>query len=103
MISAADLEDKTGKHTVSPGEVIPARELLGDLLMQMNQPAKALAAYRLDLENHNNRFNGLAGAASAAAKSNDPVSAQNYWKQLLAISDARSPRLQPLKQELKIN
>lgn len=105
MNAAADMEDKTGKHSVTPGEVIPARELLGDLLMLMNQPAKALEAYRIDLENHNNRLNGLAGAALAATKSNDHINARNYWNQLVSVTDPHSPRLSAIQKEmnLKIN
>ena len=50
MNVAADMEDKTEKHPVTPGEVIPARELLGDMLLQMNKPGKALEAYESRFE-----------------------------------------------------
>jgi len=65
MKMAADMEDKTEKHPVTPGEIIPARELLADLYMEMHQPLKALEAYRLDLATHPNRYNGLQGVAKA--------------------------------------
>ena len=68
MALAADAEDKTFKHPVTPCEVIPARELLGDLLLQMNRPGEALEAYELDLKRHPNRFNGLYGARLAAER-----------------------------------
>ena len=88
MTAAADMEDKTPKHPVTPGEVIPARELLGDMLTEMNQPAKALQAYEADLKRHPNRFNGLYGAGSAAEKLRDIEKTNSYYHQLAAISNA---------------
>jgi hypothetical protein len=52
MDAAADMEDMTQKHPVTPGEVIPARELLGDMLLQVNKPGAALEAYEEDLRKH---------------------------------------------------
>ncbi|MES2773746.1 MAG: hypothetical protein V4722_06155 [Bacteroidota bacterium] len=86
MTEAADMEDKTEKHPVSPGEVLPARELLGDMLLQINQPDKALDAYEANLKKHPNRFNGLYGAAVAAQKCNKPDMARARYEQLLSIS-----------------
>jgi len=40
MIESADMEDQTDKHAVTPGEALPARELLGDMLLDMNIPHK---------------------------------------------------------------
>lgn len=68
MSLAADMEDKTEKHPVTPCEVIPARELQGDLLLEMNRPAEALEAYAADLKKHPGRLNGLNGAKLAAAR-----------------------------------
>ena len=69
MTEAADMEDATEKHPVTPGEVIPARELLGDMYMEHGEFARALEMYEADLERHTGRFNGLYGAAIAAKKS----------------------------------
>jgi hypothetical protein len=88
MIIAADMEDATEKDPVTPGEVIPARELLGDMYLQTGQPAKALTAYEADLLRHSNRFNGVAGAAIASEKSGDTKKAIVYYKQLLAMSES---------------
>ncbi|HZP18031.1 MAG TPA: hypothetical protein VFB00_08705 [Terriglobales bacterium] len=66
MRSAADLEDRIDKHPVTPGYVIPARELLGDLLLELNQPARALAEYESALRSSPGRFNATFGAARAA-------------------------------------
>jgi tetratricopeptide (TPR) repeat protein len=91
MHLAARMEDETGKHPVTPGEVLPARELLGDMLMEMNQPALALEAYEQDLEKHVNRFNGLWGAANAAQKSGNTEKANKYFA-LVADRSGRSDR-----------
>jgi tetratricopeptide (TPR) repeat protein len=87
MYDAAMMEDKTEKHPVTPGEVIPARELLGDMLMEMNKPGEALTAYESDLERHPNRFNGLYEASVAAAKANNIEKAKHYYQQLTAIAN----------------
>lgn len=86
MNLAADLEDATPKHPVTPGEILPARELLGDMLLQMDQPAKALEAYKKDLQRHPNRFNGLYGAGLAAERSGDAGMARSYYQQLLKMA-----------------
>lgn len=86
MQQAADMEDKTEKHPVTPGEVLPARELLADMLLEMHQPQKALEAYELDLANHPNRYNGLYGAAVAAERSGKQELANTYYKQLSNIT-----------------
>ena len=93
MHDAADMEDNTQKHPVTPGEVLPARELLGDMLLQMNQPDKALQAYEQSLKKHPNRFNSLYGAGVAAEKSNNVTKASIYFQQLAEItSTANSDR-----------
>lgn len=74
MNLAADIEDKTEKHSVTPGEVIPAIELLEDMLLEMNKPDKALIAYDAHLVKHPNRFNGLYGVRLAAEKSGNNYS-----------------------------
>jgi tetratricopeptide (TPR) repeat protein len=85
MNLAADLEDKTGKHPVTPGEVIPARELLGNLLLEINEPVKALKAFEVNLRVHPNRFNALYGAGLAAEKSGNAEKAKLYYGHLLTI------------------
>src|SRR6266496_2294238 len=86
MNVAADIEDKTEKHPVTPGEVLPARELLADMLMQMNKPDKALEMYESALRKHPNRLNSLYGAGKAAKKSGRKDLAANYFKQLFTIT-----------------
>ena len=86
MQQAANLEDRTEKHPVTPGEVIPARELLGDMLLQLNKPQEALAAYEADLLKHPNRFNALYGAALSAEKSGNSQLAKSWFLQLVKIA-----------------
>ena len=83
MALAAEMEDNTEKAPVTPGEIIPASELLADLLMQLNRYDKALEAYEADLKKHPNRFNGLFGAGLAAEKSNNYGKAKAYYSQFV--------------------
>jgi tetratricopeptide (TPR) repeat protein len=96
MNEAAELEDKTEKHPVTPGPVIPARELLGDMLLLMNKPDRALDAYEANLKKHPNRFNGLYGAGLAAERSGDPEKAAGYYRQTVEVagrSNSQRPEL----------
>lgn len=87
MKLAADMEDSTEKHPVTPGEVLPARELLGDMLLLAKQNAEALNAYESVLQKSPNRFNSLYGAGVAAKKLGDKQKTVFYFKQLLTIVD----------------
>jgi len=87
MRSAADLENSMEKHPITPGAVLPATELLGDLLLELNRPAEALAAYENSLHNAPERFNSLAGAARAADLSGDGTRARQYYGRLLKNCD----------------
>jgi len=86
MELAANLEDKTEKHPVTPGEVLPARELLGDMLLEMHKPDSALQAYEAVLKKHPNRFNALYGAGVAAERAGNPAKAASYFRQLKKIA-----------------
>ena len=104
MQIAAGMEDNIQKHPVTPGEVIPARELLGDMLLQMNKTAQALEAYEADLKTHPNRFNGLYGAGLAAERLNNTAKANLYYQQLTLSAhsiNARRPELDAAKLFLK--
>jgi tetratricopeptide (TPR) repeat protein len=84
MREATVLEDSTYKHPITPGQILPARELLGDLLLELRRPSDALAEYEAALRLNPNRFNGLYGAAQAAELSGDRLKAAEYYRQLLA-------------------
>jgi tetratricopeptide (TPR) repeat protein len=91
MKHAADMEDSTGKHPVTPGEVLPARELLADMLLELNKQEEALQAYETVLKKSPNRFNSLYGAGSSAEKTGNTQKAVYYYKQLSAITDSVKP------------
>ncbi len=96
MRAAADLEDKNEKHIVTPGRMVPARELLGDLLMELKQPAQALKEYELSQVREPNRFRGIYGAARAAEAAGDRQKAATSYAQLLALAknaDSQRPEL----------
>jgi hypothetical protein len=104
MRAAADLEDATEKHPVTPGAILPAREMLGDLLLEVKQPAPALIEYQTVLKNLPNRFNALYGAARATELSGDRKQARIYYEKLAALgnqSDGSRPELQYAKKYLK--
>jgi hypothetical protein len=87
MRIAADLEDSTYKHPVTPGQLTPARELLGDLLLELQRPAEALTEYEAALRVTPNRFNGVYGAARSAELAGDSTRAKAYYAQLLRLCD----------------
>jgi tetratricopeptide (TPR) repeat protein len=86
MRSAADMEDKSEKSAVTPGRILPARELLGEMLLEMNRPAEALKEFEESEKHDPNRFRGLYGAAKAAALAGDPSKARSYFEKLLALA-----------------
>lgn len=96
MKLAANMEDSTSKHPVTPGEVLPARELLGDMLLQMNENENALQAYEAVLAQSPNRLNSLYGAGKAAERSGDEKKAIYYYKQLSVTADVANSDRQEL-------
>ena len=86
MKLAAKMESETSKHPVTPGEVLPADELLGDLLLELNKPSEALEAYEKNLVGHPNRFNGVYGAALASKLNGNSEKATLYYKQLIDLA-----------------
>lgn len=88
MTEATDLEEATAKHPVTPGEIIPARELLGDMYLELDQPADALQAYKTDLKFHPGRFNGILGAGVAAERVGNVKEATVYFQQLASLDGA---------------
>jgi hypothetical protein len=90
---AADLEASMDKSAVTPGVVLPAREQLADLLLELGEPAEALRHYERVLAGEPNRFRSLSGAAQAAAGAGDGAKAREYYAKLLAVAaDADTPR-----------
>jgi hypothetical protein len=86
MRAAADHEDQTEKHVVTPGPIMPARELLGEMLMELGRPAEALPQYEASIAKEPNRFRGLYGAGLAAERAGDLTRARGHYEKLVAIS-----------------
>jgi hypothetical protein len=98
--AAANMEAGTEKHPVTPGPLVPARELLGELLLELNQPAQALREFEATLRTEPNRFRTVYGAARAAELSGDTGKARTYYNELVALgrdADAERPELQRAK------
>jgi tetratricopeptide (TPR) repeat protein len=101
--AAADLDDTTDKHPVTPGALLPAREQLGDLLLELKQPAAALQEFEVSFRSTPNRFNGVYGAARAARLAGKNKSARLYYEKLLDLSrdaDTSRPEIVEAKQFL---
>jgi tetratricopeptide (TPR) repeat protein len=92
MRSTADLEDKSEKREGPPARLVPARELLGEMLLEMKRPAEALKEFEASEKHDPNRFRGIYGAAQAAAQSGDVAKAKNYFKRLVDLADKGDPR-----------
>lgn len=84
---AVKMEDILGKHGISPGKIIPAREFLAEMLLETNKPHDALKIYEENLIVNPNRFNGIYGAAVASKQAENLEKANMYFEQLLILSE----------------
>jgi hypothetical protein len=101
---AADREDATEKHPVTPGSIQPAREMLGELLLDLGQAAQALAEFEASQKVDPNRLQGLAGIARAAERAGDRAKARKYYEQLVDLTrtaDTERPEVVQAKAFLK--
>src|SRR5215212_9442664 len=106
MSAAADAEDKTEKHVITPGPMAPARELYGSMLLDRGMAKEALAAFEATKAKEPNRFQSYAGAAIAAEKLGDKAGArQNYQElvKLTATADTERPEVAAAKKYLVSN
>jgi tetratricopeptide (TPR) repeat protein len=92
MRAAADLEDTSEKAAVSPGRLVPARELLGDMLLESGRPGEALAEYERAQGHDPNRYRSLYGAGQAAAQSGNRDKARHYFSKLIELAGSGDPR-----------
>jgi tetratricopeptide (TPR) repeat protein len=103
MKRAAEIETSTDKSPTTPGEILPARELLGDMFLELDRPGEALRAYEAELVRSPNRFNTLYGAGRAAELTQDREKAKAYYRSLLDLAsqaDGREMRLQHARRYL---
>jgi tetratricopeptide (TPR) repeat protein len=104
MRKAVDLEGSMDKNNVTPGAIVPSRELLGDMLLELNEPGEALVAYEQTLVTEPYRFRSLYGAAKAAEQSGDTAKAKTYYQQVAALgshADTERPELAEAKAYLQ--
>jgi hypothetical protein len=93
MRAAADLEDSNEKHIVTPGRIVPARELLGEMLLEVKQPDAALREFEASQRREPNRFRNYLGSARAAEMAGDRAKAAGYYQKLVALAkDADTAR-----------
>jgi hypothetical protein len=100
MRASAAAEETTEKHPVTPGPIKPARELLGDMLIELGQPAEALKEFEASHRVEPNRFQGLYGAARAAELAGDRARARTYYGRLVTLgkdADADRPEIKQAK------
>jgi tetratricopeptide (TPR) repeat protein len=91
--AAAAREDATEKHVVTPGPILPAREILADILLEQGRAEEALAEYETVLQKEPNRYRALAGAAQAAQDAGDMEAARTHAEHLIAqVGTAGSQR-----------
>jgi tetratricopeptide (TPR) repeat protein len=98
MRAAAEAEEASDKHPVTPGNVVPSRELLGEMLMALNQPQQAQAEFERSLKRDPNRFRGLYGAARAAQAAGNQQAAREYYAKLDKLAATRDSERPELKQ-----
>jgi tetratricopeptide (TPR) repeat protein len=97
MRQAAGLEAGTEKHPVTPSEILPARELLADMLLELGEHAAAQEEYGIALERSPNRLNSVYGSGRAAELRGDELTAKMFYKQLVdltADADTASGRVE---------
>lgn len=88
MRAAADLEDSTDKPPTMPGPLVPARELLGEMLLGLQRPADARREFEKVLDDSPNRLNAVYGAGRAAELAGDTGEAREYYSTLLELAEA---------------
>jgi hypothetical protein len=98
MRAAADHDDSVDKLPVTPGPIVPSRELFGEMLLETKQPAAALEAFETSLQLAPERFNSLYGAAHAALLSGDRQKGSTYYAKLLANCPRPSSDLPELRE-----
>jgi tetratricopeptide (TPR) repeat protein len=91
MSTAADAEDKTEKHPVTPGVPTPARELYGAMLLERGMVKEALAAFEATLKKEPHRLGATLGAAKAAEKAGDALKARQYYTEAVALAEGADP------------
>ena len=98
MRTAADLENSTQEHQTARDAIIPARQLLGELLIELGKPGEAFKEFEASINKEPNRFHGLYGAANASELSGDGKKAKTYYAMLVALCERGDTDRAELKQ-----
>jgi Tfp pilus assembly protein PilF len=96
MGTAADQEDASEKHIAMENRLVPMRELLAEMLLELNEPAKALREFEASLRQAPNRFRTFYGAAKAAERAGEPQMTKTFYEQLMVLcsqADTERPEL----------
>jgi tetratricopeptide (TPR) repeat protein len=88
---SADLQDASEKASVTPGHLAPSRELLGEMLLELKQPSKALQEFEASGADNPNRLRGIRGAALAAAEAGETAKAKTYYARLAQLTRQAKP------------
>ena len=94
--AAAEADEASDKHPVTPGNVVPSRELLGEMLLGLGQPEQALTEFERSLKRDPNRFRGIYGAARAAEAAGNAELSREYYAKLQTLTadrDTERPEL----------
>jgi tetratricopeptide (TPR) repeat protein len=97
MRAAAEMEDKSEKHIVTPGRLLPAREMLGDMLLELKKPAEALKEFEVTQIREPGRFRSFYGAAVAAKESGNHEKALQYFTKILQLTEGADERPETTK------
>ena len=98
MRASADLEDGNEKHIVTPGRIVPARELLAEMLIEQNQPAAALVELEASRKREPNRFRNYSASAKAANMAGDKAKSAEYAAKLLELAKDADTRRSEINQ-----
>ena len=102
MRAASDLEDKNEKSIVTPGRIVPARELLGEMLLELKQPTLALKEFESSQLREPNRFRSYYGAARAAEAAGDRRKAADYYAKLMELTKGRARSARNLRTHVRM-
>lgn len=97
MRSAAEAEEASDKHPVTPGSIVPMRELLAEMLLRIDQPAAALTEFEGSLAREPNRFRSVYGAAVAAEAAKNSAAAKTYYEKLRSLASEADTKRQEVK------
>lgn len=97
MRSAAEAEEASDKHPVTPGSIVPMRELLAEMLLRIDQPAAALTEFERSLAREPNRFRSVYGAAVAAEAAKNSAAAKTYYEKLRSLASEADTKRQEVK------